>query len=183
MAATFFAVAVFVALAAVLVRWTEADYRESGRLTTRSTIVGWLLYLFHADSVAAAAYADALRIEAVPARAALVFGVGIGVVGLVFFVGAASRLARGSAAAPDLQTGGVFALMRHPQNFGWGLMLLGIAVGARSLLALALVALFAVFVTRYADVEEAYLESTFGERWRAYRDRTPSIPGVGGRLR
>ena len=67
-------------------------------------------------------------------------------------------------------TGGLFIKMTTLDAF---------AVNAgRSLLAVGLVALFAVFVERYSRVEEAHLERRFGEAWRAYRRRTPAVPGL-----
>lgn len=172
------AIAVFAGLAALVVRWAESDYAEGGELGTRSTVGGWLLYLFHADSVATAAYAGALRVDALPAAVAWGLAAAIGGAGIGLFAAAVSGLAQVAGGEPRLQTRGAFRLMRHPQNVGWGLLLLGVAVAGRSLLAVALVAMFALFVERYSRVEEAHLERRFGEAWRAYRRRTPAALGL-----
>ena len=182
MLASLLAIAVFAALAAVVVRWAQVDYDEDGRLTVRSTVGGWLLYFFHADSVATAAYAGALRVDAIPPSVGWATGTAVALVGIVVFISAVSRLSRVHEDG-GLQTTGVFGAMRHPQNFGWGLLLLGIALMGRSVLALALVALFAVFVDRYTRVEEAHLERRFGEEWCLYRARTPAVPVLRRRQR
>lgn len=70
MAASLFAIVVFSALAAVILRWAESDYAENGELTARSTLGAWLLYFFHGDSVATAAYVGALQLDFIPATAA-----------------------------------------------------------------------------------------------------------------
>lgn len=175
MAASIFAIVVFSALAAVVLGWAEADYAENGELTSRSTLGAWLLYFFHGDSVATAAYVGALQLSFVPETAALVAGGAVGAVGIVFFIGAAAKLSTATTGEATLATSGVFRLVRHPQNYGWGLLLLGIAIAGRSVLAVALVAMFVVFVARYTRIEEAHLEKKFGDAWRSYRDRTPAM--------
>lgn len=52
-------------------------------------------------------------------------------------------------------------------------MLLGVAIAGRSLGALALVAVFAVFVERYVRLEEQQLARDFGAAYERYRAQTP----------
>lgn len=168
------AIAVFAALAVVVVRAAEADYERSGQLGVRASVLGWLLYLFHADTVVTAAYAGALRID-VPFAAAIALAPAVGVIGLVLFVSAAVGLAGSTSEDPPrLLTRGAFAVSRHPQNLGWGMMLLAVAIASRSVLALALVGLFVVFARRYAAVEERHMARLFGTRWERYRERVPA---------
>jgi len=170
--AALLAIAVFVALALVVVRWSEVDYERHERLTTRSTIGAWLLYLFHADTVATASYAGALEVRVLPSVVALAAGIIVGALGLALFLAATTRLARATDSdEAQLATTGPYALMRHPQNIGWGLVLMGIAFAGRSVLALLLVGLFGVFVRRYTDVEERHMASRFGDRWQRYQPR------------
>lgn len=178
MIALVLAVIAFVAIATVVLRWTEADYRKHRRLTSRSTVATWLLYLLHADSVAVAAFSERGKLEV--AEGPLLFvGIVLVGVGVVLFVGAAQGLiTRGAlegSIPTRLVTDGVFGLSRHPQNVGWALILLGLSVASRSIVALALTALFAVFVGRLTRIEEADLRSRFGESYEAYRSSTPAL--------
>lgn len=180
MVALLIAVAVFAGLAAVVVHWARLDYERNGALSARSAVSSWLLYFFHADSVATAAYVGALPVDVSPTGAAIA-GMAIAVAGFAFFALATRTLVReGGIAGADtrqLVTSGVYAISRHPQNVGWGVMLLGVAIAGRSLLALALVLVFAIFVERYATIEEHDLAARFGERCTDYRARTRRLIG------
>jgi hypothetical protein len=89
MLAALVAIAVFVVLAVLILRWVQSDYASEGRLTVRSSVGLWLLYFFHADTVATAAYAGALRFDAAPATAGYVAAVLVGVPGVVLFLAVA----------------------------------------------------------------------------------------------
>ena len=171
------AVVAFTAFAALLLMWAEQDYERRGTLTWRSAIAAWLLYLFHADTVATAAFTDVGRVP-VPATPALAIGVGIGLVGFGLFVAAVVALVRRGGfdglVATRLVTDGVFGFSRHPQNLGWALILLGFAVGSRSAVALVLVVLFGVFAHRYAQLEEKHLLERFGDEYARYCRRVPT---------
>lgn len=178
------AVAVFAALAVLVLRWAAHDLAGPGELSTKSVVASWLLYLLHADTVATATWIGALAID-VPRTLALATGASLAAGGFAFFLAATITLARhGDFAGPrtrQLVVVGPYALSRHPQNLGWGIMLLGIAVAGRSLLALALVGLFAAFVERYARLEERQLQKDFGDSYGAYLASTPAVlplPGV-----
>ena len=60
------AVSVFGLLAAFVLRLADEDLEKRGGLGAIASISLWLLYLFHADTVAAAAFTDLGRID-VPA--------------------------------------------------------------------------------------------------------------------
>jgi protein-S-isoprenylcysteine O-methyltransferase Ste14 len=161
-------------LALVVLRFAAIDYDRTGELSRRSGLFVWLLYLAHADSVVAAAYAAELVVP-VPRALAMAVGVPIGVAGFVLFLWSAVALARSIEQGGTLVTAGPFAVSRHPQNMGWTLLLLGIALAARSPLAVALVLVFMVFIHRLAILEERHLSARFGAAYAGYRDRTPRL--------
>lgn len=176
------AIAVFTALAALVLHWAREDLADRGALSAKSTVASWLLYVFHADTVASAAWIGALAVDA-PREAALAAGGVIAATGFVVFLGGTLALVRhGDFAGPRTQrlvTSGPYRLGRHPQNLGWGVLLLGIALAGRSLVALALVGLFAVFVACYARLEERQLHQDFGAGYDAYRAGTPAVLSLG----
>lgn len=174
-------IVLFVALAALVLRWARNDLREHGGPTTRSAVAAWVLYVLHADSVAWAAWGHLLVID-IPARPALVAGVMIGMAGLALFLVASIQLGTRAEFAQmrpgRLVTTGIFARARHPQNTGWALVLAGAAVGGRSLVALALVVVFVVFAERFVRIEDEQLLLAFGDEYRDYHARTPAVPGL-----
>ena len=76
-----------------------------------------------------------------------------------------------------LKSGGVYRLSRNPQNVGWAISLLGVALARRSGLGASLVALFCAAFATYLPIEETFLEQTYGEAYRRYKQRTPRILG------
>lgn len=177
MTALLAAIVAFSGFAILLLTWAGQDYERRGTLTWRSAIAAWLLYLFHADTVATAAFTDIARLP-VPAGPALALGVLVGVIGFGVFTAAVVALVRRGGfdglTATRLVTDGVFRFSRHPQNLGWALILLGFAIGSRSLIALALVALFGMFAHRYAQLEERHLVQRFGDAYASYGRSTPA---------
>lgn len=167
---------VFTVLAVLVLRWARADLAEHTWLSSRSLLASWLLYVSHADTVASAAWMQLLHVD-VPRTPALIVGGAIGVAGFTLFLAGTIVLVRfGDLDGPRsrrLVTSGPYRLTRHPQHVGWGLLLAGCAIGGRSLVALALVALFAAFVSRYARHEEQHLGRQFGDAYEAYARATP----------
>lgn len=157
------AIIVFIGLAALVLRWATDDLAGPGTLSAKSLAVAWLLYVFHADTVTGAAWAGALAVD-VPRVAALAIGAALAASGLGVFIAATLALVRHGDFAGlrtrRLVTVGPYSLSRHPQNVGWGILLLGIAIAGRSLVALALVALFTVFVERTPAWRSASLRAT-----------------------
>jgi len=73
-----------------------------------------------------------------------------------------------------LVTSGIFRFSRNPLYFGLTAAYLGIALGARSIPALALLPVALALTDRLVvDREERYLERRFGDEYRAYRDAVP----------
>lgn len=75
-----------------------------------------------------------------------------------------------------LVSGGPYRVVRHPVYLAMLIMCLGLAVGLRSWLgiALSIIVFFPTAVWR-AKLEEAVLGKKFGEEWRAYRQRSHFI--------
>lgn len=173
---------VFTGLAVLVLRWAARDLAGSGSLSAKAVVASWLLYVFHADTVTTAAWMGALTVD-VSRGAAVAVGAVFAVLGFSLFLAATVGLARdGDFAGPRtrrLVTRGPYRVSRHPQNVGWGIMLLGGAVAGRSLVALAFVGLFAVFVERFARLEERQLQHDFGAEFDAYRARTPAVLAFG----
>jgi len=159
----------------------EADADREGGLQARSAIALWLLAFFHANTVVSAAFTDVGRIDALPRVPFLVAGLAVSAAGWVLFIVATSTLVRRGAFAgletTRLVTTGVYARTRHPQSLGWTLLLLGVAVASRSVLALALVVVFALFAARYARLEERGLRERFGGAYERYRSGAGSSRG------
>ncbi|MBL8565270.1 MAG: isoprenylcysteine carboxylmethyltransferase family protein [Hyphomicrobiaceae bacterium] len=111
--------------------------------------------------------------------AARFIGVGLGVAGLALILWAAMTLWRHKTTvlphrgASDLVTDGPFRWRRNPIYIGDALVLLGLAEMTKNVWFAILVPVFLALVTWLAILpEERHLEARFGERWRAYRDRT-----------
>lgn len=74
--------------------------------------------------------------------------------------------------ASTLVTSGVFGISRNPMYVGLVLYLLAWAVYLSSWLALMIVALFVLYMNRFQiDPEERALQSLFGERYAAYKEK------------
>jgi protein-S-isoprenylcysteine O-methyltransferase Ste14 len=75
----------------------------------------------------------------------------------------------------DLITRGPYRLVRHPIYSGLLLAILGSALPREDLRAVAAVLLFLFGLLRKASIEEGRMIATFGDAYRAYRQRTKAI--------
>lgn len=180
--AGFFGAFVIFGLASMLVlHLAEADHDREADSGARSGLAIWLLAFFHANTVVAAAGADVAKVP-LPELPLLVAGIVIGTTGWLLFVWATLALVRGAdfegLQTRRLVTRGPYRLARHPQSLGWTLLLLGVAVGSRSIIALVLVVAFALFARRHARIEERQLAQRFGDGFERYRGSTPSALGL-----
>lgn len=170
---------VFALLAALLLAMTNSEERAQA-LSGPAAIAVWFVYLIHADTVVSAAYVSTGRIDAIPKAVGLAVGIAVGVAGFVLFAWATRTLVnRGGfegLRATRLVTTGPYARMRVPQNTGWGLMLLGVAIAGRSVIAVALVLVFCVFVWFLERVEDRALRTSFGLDYELWRETTPLLP-------
>lgn len=74
-----------------------------------------------------------------------------------------------------LLTAGIYRVLRHPQNLGWGLLLAGVALLGRSGVALILTGVYIVTCLIWLPFEEAFLARRFGSSYTRYRRETPAL--------
>ncbi len=161
------------------------DYRQRRPLKGAPVAVVWAAYLVHAGVTAWFAWsapAGRLGWPAVPAWMLGGFLIGVGVTFAAESIATFRSFERMSGLdTSQLVTGGIYAFSRNPQNLGWALALLGVAVVGRSPWALVLVALFVLVVHVYiVALEEPYLEGVYSEAYRRYRQRTSRYLGMPG---
>jgi len=170
---------VFLLLAGLLLAMTSGEDRAQA-LSGPAAIAVWFVYLIHADTVVSAAYVKTGRVTAIPHSVGLVAGIAVVALGFALFAWSTRTLVNRAGfegmRATRLVTTGPYALMRQPQNTGWGLMLLGVAIAGRSPISLALVAVFCVFVAMLERVEDGALRTSFGLDYELWRETTPLLP-------
>jgi protein-S-isoprenylcysteine O-methyltransferase Ste14 len=95
-------------------------------------------------------------------------------------MGASWRIGIKEGEAPGLVKSGLYRLCRHPIYLGLITALAGYAALLPTPLSLALLAAAYAGVRVQAAAEEAYLERTYGEAFRAYASRVGRfLPGIG----
>ena len=67
---------------------------------------------------------------------------------------------------------GLVLHLAEADSLGWTVLLLGVAIACRSLIALTLVAAFAIFAIRYARIEEREISGRFGDAYEQYSRHT-----------
>jgi protein-S-isoprenylcysteine O-methyltransferase Ste14 len=126
-----------------------------------------------------AAWGERLSLWTLPGGSALGWtGVGLAAIGLGTRIAAMTRL--GPRFSPlvavqrvhELETRGLYGIIRHPGYAGSWLAALGAVLAFRSGLGLVPLALFSALLAQRVAREEALMEAQFGEAWRAYRSRT-----------
>jgi protein-S-isoprenylcysteine O-methyltransferase Ste14 len=163
----------------VLVRM---DYQSGEKLSGTTVAVVWAAYLVHSAVTgwfAFAAPVGRLAFDATTAHLVGAFFAGFGTAIALDAIATFASIERMSGLETDeLITEGIYRYSRNPQNIGWGLALLGIAVAGRSPAAIALVGLFALVIHGYLVwLEEPHLEKLFGNKYRQYREQTPRYLG------
>jgi protein-S-isoprenylcysteine O-methyltransferase Ste14 len=135
-----------------------------------------LSILFSAPAVAARAlWPEVFQIRFVPRPVVVAVGVVLLAVGVPFFVAAVVRLARGFPKG-ELFTGGVYGLCRHPLYASWVVFNVpGMVLLADSWIGLAVPFAMYAALQRLVRHEDAWLERTFGDAYREYRDRVPAV--------
>lgn len=150
------------------------DERADELLSPASVGLVWGAYGLHAVLTVALAWAAPLgRVGVSPGLAHVLGGVLVGAGGWIAFESVMTFHSLARMSGRDTSTlvrGGIYAFSRNPQNLGWWVVLLGVAVLGRSPAALASALLFAAVLHTYIVVlEEPYLERLYGEAYRAYR--------------
>jgi protein-S-isoprenylcysteine O-methyltransferase Ste14 len=114
-------------------------------------------------------------IDFIPVWVLVLLGVLLIAAGVPFFVVSARTVHRAYHAG-KLLTGGLYGLCRHPLYASWVVFLVpGIVLITRTWLGLSVPVFMYVLLRILVRKEEAYLESRFGEEYRAYRARVPAI--------
>ncbi len=98
-------------------------------------------------------------------------GFGIWVVGMILAVGAFIQL-RGVENIDHLETGGLFAKLRHPMYLGFICWIIGWCLFHKAGLSTIPGFIGIINVFYWRGLEETHLEKTFGERYREYRKGT-----------
>lgn len=112
-------------------------------------------------------------------RPAHIAGIGFGLLGVALITSAIVTLRRGGTTVmPDgvskvLMTSGPYTWLRNPIYLGEVFILLFVAEISKNVWFVPVALLFAVLVTwLQIGPEERHLENQFGDRYRAYKDRT-----------
>ena len=177
--------ALAIAFVCVLGAWcilrVRREYLRQDRLSPASVIGVWVLYVSHfaVTAVAAATSRWPLPLNDTIAVAAGVAFLGAGsflfIAGLVSFRSFRRMSGMDTSA---LVTSGAYRWSRNPQNVGWALFLVGIALVGRSGLGLLLAAAFWVSFRAYVPAEERFLERIFGAEYRDYLARSHRYLGL-----
>lgn len=124
-------------------------------------------------------YGAAFLYWAVPRPGLLLLGVAIAMAGLGLRIWASGYLNKGRV----LATEGPYSRTRNPLYLGSFVMGLGFTVsGSNAWLLAGFLVLFFLIYIPVMKREEAELESTFGQRFRNYRERVPLfLPASGNR--
>jgi protein-S-isoprenylcysteine O-methyltransferase Ste14 len=129
---------------------------------------------------------DIFLIDTVPVWLLVLLGSLLIAVGIPFFFVSAAAVHRAYHAG-RLLTGGVYRLCRHPLYASWVVFIVpGVVLITRTWLGLSVPVFMYVLLRILVRKEEAYLESRFGEEYRAYRARVPAVfplPNWGRRSR
>ncbi|NOY98408.1 MAG: isoprenylcysteine carboxylmethyltransferase family protein [Chloroflexi bacterium] len=171
---------IFVLLAACVSRRVQREYTTQDKLSALTALGVWVIYLLHAGLTGLAAWYALwpLPVDKTVSGAiggvVVFFGLAFSAAGIIAF---RSFKRMSGLEATKLVTSGIYRWSRNPQNVGWGLVLLGIALIGRSTIALLLVVLFWLVFRVYLVMEERYLERLFEEEWRRYRSKTPRFLG------
>lgn len=163
--------------------WKVAqDYKSDERLLLWTALYVWVSYILYSLLVAYTAFR--------PYWLLLTDGIWLIFIGIILIVvGSLISLAgviefwsfkRMSGLSADiLVTSGIYRWSRNPQNVGWGLVLIGIALTGRSGVALMLASLFWLVIHFYiVNVEEKFLKQIFGNQYESYCATTPRYLGL-----
>lgn len=176
------ALSVIVGLAALSA--ATADFRGGSTFRRSTAVLIYAAWGAHAAAFAAAVSLDPYRVDQLTIFAAI-SGALLGAAGIGLFLGALKRFRSfGQVTGTEvgrLVTSGVYGYSRNPQYTGWIILLFGIAMGARSPLALALVLAVAAAIRIWVPHEEKHLAQEFGEEYLRYCKRVPRFVGLSDR--
>lgn len=172
----FVSIPIIIILFAAIVKEVQWDYTVRGSLSIMTVFAVWLLYLFHAATTIYSAWRGFYPLP-IPKTLSLsigsvsmLFGLTLTMAGILSF---RSIKRMSGLQANKLFISDVYRWSRNPQNVGWRILLLGLALLGRSGLAFILVALFWLIFRIYVPAEEKYLKEVFGDEYRQYCTKAP----------
>jgi protein-S-isoprenylcysteine O-methyltransferase Ste14 len=160
----------------------KIDYKRIKKLSFRSVIYVWTLYSYHLILILVFNFNSYWLIPKIDILA-IIIGFLLICIGTVFYLAgiiAFRSFKRMSGIdSSELIINGIYKWSWNPQNVGWGLFILGIAIIGSSLMSIILVGFFWVFLHIYvAYIEEPYLEEIFKDEYKKYRASTPRYFGI-----
>lgn len=166
----------WIGLIAALGAWCtlrlRREYVRQNLLSSMIVVAVWVFYVSHFVITLTAA-ASSRWLVPVNQAITLVSGIVLACVGITFFIGGLVSLGSfrriSGMDTSTLVTTGAYRWSRNPQNVGWELVLVGIALVGRSGLALLMAAVFWVTFRTYVGAEEEFLERIFGDEYRDYK--------------
>ena len=117
----------------------------------------------------------AFQISFVPYWFKSVFGIGLMVIGVPFFIISIKTVMR-AYNADELVTDGIFKCCRHPLYGSWVVFIVpGICFLVNSWIAFTTPIFMYLLLHKLVGKEEAYLEFVFGSEYREYKKKVPCI--------
>jgi len=148
------------------------EYLRQDHLSPLAIVGVWVLYVSHLVVTAAAAATSRWPLPLHHTIAVIGSIALIGVGGFLLLAGIISFRSFRRMSGMDtntLVTTGAYRWSRNPQNVGWALVLVGIALIGRSALALLMAGVFWATFRAYVAAEEAFLQRIFGAEYRDYQ--------------
>jgi protein-S-isoprenylcysteine O-methyltransferase Ste14 len=157
------------------------EQQQDGQRSGLTACGVWIVYLVYTGATIVAAiwieygsWPMPLSAGWMVGGALLLFGVGLCAWGMASF----RSFSRISGTATDqLVTGGAYQYSRNPQNTGWGIALVGIAIAGHSGAALMLAAGFWLAFAMYLRHEERFLRHAFGKQYEDFCRTTARFLG------
>ncbi len=156
------------------------EYRTRDTFTARTVLAVWVLYGLHAALTVFAAWQSVWGLP-ISVPLSRVFGGPLLLLGLALVIAAIiefrSFRRMSGMLSNKLVASGVYRWSRNPQNVGWAVVYVGVALLGRSGLAFLLTGLFWVSFLIYLPLEEEHLERIFGQEYREYGSKTARFWG------
>jgi len=174
---------VVLAILIIFTLWkVTQDYKSDEKLLPWTAIYVWVSYILYSLLIAYAAFRSYWLLLK-DGTWLIVIGIILIIVGLLISIarviefGSFKRMS--GLSADKLVESGIYRWSRNPQNVGWGLVLVGIALTRRSGVALMLAFLFWLVIDFYiVNIEEKYLKMIFCDQYESYCAATPRYLGL-----
>src|SRR2546423_766082 len=174
----------FLLPAAIAFRRAKSELRLEGRISKATFCAALFGYIALVAGVALSSWLHAWPVP-IAEWISESFGLALVLIGAIMYLTARLQLRSfrqtWALRTDKLLTSGIYRLLRHPQNLGWGLLLAGAALLGRSGVALTLTGVYIVTCLIWLPFEEAFLERRFGSSYTCYRRDTPAVIRFGDR--